>query len=383
MPWIPSNLWPSVRPASRGAEPLTAPGAMAVNRAGNRRSRACAPALALLGLAVGGLLAPCFDAASPQARVTPPKRPASSYMLWLNENRGRLQSELGTKNVAQIAKEAGRQWGEIEARVKSEYEGRVAALKREYDVELAKFVAAGGKVAKGGRNSKAKKDPNTPKRPMGAYFLWLSENRDRLQSELGTKNVAQIAKEAGRQWGEIEARVKSEYEGRAAALKREYDVEQDKIVAEGGKVAKGGKNSKARKDPNTPKRPMSAYFLWLSENRDRLQSELGTKNVAQIAKEAGRQWGEIEARVKSEYEGRAAALKREYDVEQDKIVAEGGKVAKGGKKPVAAGGEVAKGRREPKAKEDPNAPKEEFFSGSLNTPAELEQFRRSAALERG
>jgi len=197
---------------------------MAVDRAASRRSRACAPALALLGLALGGLLAPCFDAASPQLQVAQPKRPVSSYMLWMNENRGRIKSELGTNDIGQVGKEAGRQWGEIDAGVKSEYEGRAAALKREYEVELEKFLAAGGEVAKVGKKSKAKKDPSAPKKPTNAYMLWLKDNRQQIIASLPAdqQGAPAVAKAAGVQWKAVSKDEKRKYQDLLEAAKAEY-----------------------------------------------------------------------------------------------------------------------------------------------------------------
>ncbi len=45
---------------------------------------------------------------------------------------------------------------------------------------------------------------------------------------------------------------------------------------------------KAPKDPNAPKRPMSAYFLWMNENRARLSA--GGSSVTEVAKLGGAEW---------------------------------------------------------------------------------------------
>ena len=44
-------------------------------------------------------------------------------------------------------------------------------------------------------------------------------------------------------------------------------------------------------DPNAPKRAMSAFFLWMKENRDRLKKP--GMGVADVAKAAGVEWGKI------------------------------------------------------------------------------------------
>lgn len=211
----------------------------------SRRGRARAPALALIGLAaLGGLPAapPCFDAASPQVPETQlrsgepavaqvqPKRPMSSYMLWMNDNRDRLQNDLGTKNIGTIGKEAGRQWREIGDEVKSEYEERAAELKREYEAELQKFLAAGGVVSK---KSKAKKDPNAPKKPLTTYMRWLQDNRQQIVASLpeGQQGVAAVAKAAGVQWKTVSEDEKRKYQDLVDAAKVEYQKQLEEYKA--------------------------------------------------------------------------------------------------------------------------------------------------------
>lgn len=45
-----------------------------------------------------------------------------------------------------------------------------------------------------------------------------------------------------------------------------------------------------KKDPNAPKKPMSAYMLWMNANRDRIKEEHPGSTIGDIAKRAGEQW---------------------------------------------------------------------------------------------
>ena len=50
----------------------------------------------------------------------------------------------------------------------------------------------------------------------------------------------------------------------------------------------GGGRGAGKKDPNAPKRPLSAYMLWLAANRDRLKNAAKEpKSVAEVVKQAG------------------------------------------------------------------------------------------------
>lgn len=47
------------------------------------------------------------------------------------------------------------------------------------------------------------------------------------------------------------------------------------------------------KDSNAPKRPQSAYFIWMSENREKLKEEYPSLSMTELAKKAGEVWREL------------------------------------------------------------------------------------------
>ena len=46
-------------------------------------------------------------------------------------------------------------------------------------------------------------------------------------------------------------------------------------------------------DPDKPKRPQSAYFLWLNENRARIKEEFPGISITELSKKAGEMWKEV------------------------------------------------------------------------------------------
>ena len=65
------------------------------------------------------------------------------------------------------------------------------------------------KAEKGGgkkEKKKKKKDPNAPKKPQTAYFMWYGENYATLKKEGGT--ASEIAKRGGNMWRELSEDVK-------------------------------------------------------------------------------------------------------------------------------------------------------------------------------
>lgn len=73
------------------------------------------------------------------------------------------------------------------------------------------------------------------------------------------------------------------------------------------------KKQKKPKDPNAPTRPLSAYFLWFNENREKIAKSLdGQNSVAEVAKAAGEIWRNMDSTVKSGYQSRVDELKKKY-----------------------------------------------------------------------
>merc|ERR1719189_1688453 len=119
---------------------------------------------------------------------------------------------------------------------KAPYERKANDAKAAYESALEKFKAGGGVVGKrrqekadakrekeGGKRRRRSKDPNAPKKPQTAFWLWMSENRETLTKELGTKDVAAVGKLAGERWTALDAKLKVPFEKKAKTLKEAYD----------------------------------------------------------------------------------------------------------------------------------------------------------------
>ncbi|KAK7250762.1 hypothetical protein RIF29_33420 [Crotalaria pallida] len=77
----------------------------------------------------------------------------------------------------------------------------------------------------------------------------------------------------------------------------------------------GSKQSKkAAKDPNKPKRPPSAFFVFMSEFREQYKKEHPqNKSVAVVSKAGGSKWSSMSDAEKAPYAARAGKKKEEYD----------------------------------------------------------------------
>ncbi|KAJ8753930.1 hypothetical protein K2173_000184 [Erythroxylum novogranatense] len=73
------------------------------------------------------------------------------------------------------------------------------------------------------------------------------------------------------------------------------------------------KDKKAKKDPNKPKRPPSAFFVFLEEFRQTFKKENpNVSSVAAVGKAGGEKWKSLSPAEKAPYEAKAAKRKAEY-----------------------------------------------------------------------
>tara|TARA_B100000524_G_C23498915_1_gene316208 strand:+ start:59 stop:334 length:276 start_codon:yes stop_codon:yes gene_type:complete len=68
-----------------------------------------------------------------------PKRPMSSYMIWMNASRGRIKEENPTAEIKDIARLAGAEWAKMGPPDKAEWEDKAKADKARYEKEMAKY----------------------------------------------------------------------------------------------------------------------------------------------------------------------------------------------------------------------------------------------------
>uniref|UniRef100_W5L6G7 FACT complex subunit SSRP1 n=1 Tax=Astyanax mexicanus TaxID=7994 RepID=W5L6G7_ASTMX len=73
------------------------------------------------------------------------------------------------------------------------------------------------------------------------------------------------------------------------------------------------RREKKVKDAGAPKRPMSAYMLWLNASRERIRSENPGISITEISKKAGEMWKQIDKSSKEEWDKKAEEAKRQYE----------------------------------------------------------------------
>ncbi|XP_055765581.1 FACT complex subunit SSRP1 isoform X1 [Salvelinus fontinalis] len=120
--------------------------------------------------------------------------------------------------------------------------------------------------------------------------------------------------------GEEEDDIAEEYDSKASASDSsaeggDSDREKKKRPAKKAKVVKEKKPRKKKpKDSGAPKRPMSAYFLWLNASRESIKAEHPGISITEISKRAGEMWRELGKEQKVEWDGKAEEAKKDYEV---------------------------------------------------------------------
>ena len=189
-----------------------------------------------------------------KSRLRPPKQPLTSWQLYFMDEFDKLKtcSHRESINVAKLSSEAGQRYANLPDDVKQVYVQRGQEAREKYEKDLAawhaqltpedirlenQFRAAQRRLGKSRRGNM--RDPNAPKRPPPAYFLFLRavrtnpdmrsdvfhDERDSLkQSALASAKWRSMSLEEKRPFYEQAEREKAEY----VRQRREYEESHSK-----------------------------------------------------------------------------------------------------------------------------------------------------------
>merc|ERR1712212_898788 len=152
-----------------------------------------------------------------------------------------VKADFPDYSIIEVSKELGKRWADIDPAIKNSYEQRYQESRRQYEQELEAYKPS----------SKKKKDPNAPKQPLSAYFLFSQEERLKVKAEHPSYSICEIAKELGRRWADMPPEVKQHYQQKAEEGRQKYD--QDMAVY---RQDADGNDGKPKRDPNLPKQPL-------------------------------------------------------------------------------------------------------------------------------
>lgn len=166
-----------------------------------------------------------------------------------------------------------------------------------------------------GKNTKGKKpkDVNKPKRPTTAYFFYLAQCRQQAAAAGNyPSKIAEFTKESSEKWRKLTPEAKKPFEDAAAEDKKRYVAE---MAQYNGKT----------KDPNKPKRPPTAYFIFLADFRIQMANS-GIEHK-ELLRKAGENWRGMSDALKKPYEKKALAESKKYEEAMTEYRKSGGGVA--------------------------------------------------------
>ncbi|CAD0010451.1 unnamed protein product, partial [Aureobasidium pullulans] len=109
-------------------------------------------------------------------------------------------------------------------------------------------------------------------------------------------------------------------------------IQSGELVTVGGGPPAAPEKKQRKKaeprDPNQPKRPLTAYLLWLGENREKIHTELGPEQKrGEISSEGTKRWHQLPEEVKQKYKDAYQASREVYNKELADFKANGAPVA--------------------------------------------------------
>ncbi|KAH9710619.1 High mobility group B protein 4 [Citrus sinensis] len=118
----------------------------------------------------------------------------------------------------------------------------------------SKLKSKGARAGKRTAKPKAAKDPNKPKRPPSAFFVFMEEFRKQFkEAHPNNKSVATVGKAAGEKWKSMSEDEKAPFVERAEKRKSDYNKnmqDYNKQLADGVNAAEENESDKSKSEVN-------------------------------------------------------------------------------------------------------------------------------------
>jgi len=160
-----------------------------------------------------------------------------------------------------------------------------------------------------GGGKKASDIPDICNKKSG-YYIFAQEETQKLRLQNPNLSIVEVAKELTARWNRLDPTEKMVYEFRHQDLRKAQGHATTYT-----KPRPVYKSHKRRRDPNAPKQPLTAFFIYSTEERPRVKEDHPTMSVTDVAKELGRRWSELDSESKQRFHARADELRQKFDLE--------------------------------------------------------------------
>ena len=240
-----------------------------------------------------------------------PRRPLSGFFHFSNVGRAKIKAANPDFTVADISKELSRRWHALDEVTRSMFEQMADNDKQRFRQEKAEYNMS----PKGGyKQTRAKKDPNAPKRPLCGFMMFSNEERVKVREIMPNAGVGELGKELGKRWAEASPEVRDKYNEMAAQDKSRFAREKQEYVMQPHQGRWRG--ARAKKDPNAPKRNVPAFMWFSNEERGKVRALSPGMRVGDCAKELSRRWALADPETKARFEQMAFEDKQRYEREK-------------------------------------------------------------------
>ncbi|KAM9444718.1 high mobility group protein B2b [Clarias gariepinus] len=184
------------------------------------------------------------DANKPKGRTS-----AYAFFVLYCREEHKKKSPGTSVNFAKFSKTCSERWKTLSATEKKKFEDQAKVDKDRYDREMKNYIPPKDM----GKKGRKKKDPNAPKRPPSAFFVFCSEHRSTVKGEYPSMTIGPIAKKLAEMWGKQSPKDRTPYEQKAAALRQKYETDVAAYRAKGGAGGGASKRGPGRPAGSTKK----------------------------------------------------------------------------------------------------------------------------------
>uniref|UniRef100_A0A4W6CME3 Upstream binding transcription factor n=1 Tax=Lates calcarifer TaxID=8187 RepID=A0A4W6CME3_LATCA len=174
----------------------------------------------------------------------PDKPPPNGYSMFCAELMSSMKDVPSTERMVMCSQ----RWKLLKQGEKDAYQKRCEQRKKEYEIEMNRFLSSlsveeqqrvlgedkiGFKKGSGAsspaskkKNPKAKANPEKPKRPISAMFIFSEEKRPKLQQERPDLSDSELTRMLARMWNELPDKKKEKYKRLETVLKAESEKKE-------------------------------------------------------------------------------------------------------------------------------------------------------------
>ena len=240
-----------------------------------------------------------------------PKRPLSGFFHFSNVGRAKVKAANPEYTVGQISQELSRRWHALDEVTKSMFEEMSNNDKARFQREKAEYHMS----PKGGyKQTRAKKDPSAPKRPLCGFMCFSQEERAKVRLLNPNAGVGEIGKELGKRWAEAPQEVRDKFNAIATMDKERFVKEKQEYQM--SPLAGQWRGRRAKKNPDAPKRNVPGFMWFSNAERASVREEHPGLRVGDVAKEMSRRWATCDPETKQRFEQMAFEDKQRYEREK-------------------------------------------------------------------